>query len=145
MNRWLILLAAGASLALSSGCATTPIPDPWATLEASAEPAQQPLRLPEWPQEASSTDHSVTFDLEGARAISAYIATAEGNTAIALEHAAQIDALNQAAAALIEAGMAQRKVADLRLEILQEERRHNVIEKIGLYAMMIAALGIAAL
>ena len=115
-------------------------------MEASADPAQQPLSLPEWPQETSSTDHTVTFDLVGARAISAYIATAEGNTVIAAEHAAQIDALNKAAAALIEAGRTQRKIADLRLEILQEERRHNAIEKVGLYAgMLLVILGAAVL
>ncbi len=70
---------------------------------------------------------------------------AEGNTEIAKAHAAQIVELQKALAGMLEAGRAQRRVSDLRLEILQEERRQHVIEKIGLYALMLATLGVAAL
>ena len=136
------MLVAGASL---SGCATTPTPDPWATVEVDESPAQQPVRLPEWPQEASSTEDEVTFDLSGARALAAYRIAGEGNTELAEEHAAQIDDLRRAAATLVETGQAQRRVADLRLEILEEERRHHFIEKISLYALALLGLGAAAL
>lgn len=145
MRAWLILLAAGASLLLSSGCATTPAPDPWADVEVDQTAAQLPVRLPEWPQETSFTEDEVTFDLSGARALAAYRVVGEGNTELAEEHAAQIDDLKEAAAALVEAGRAQRRVADLRLEILQEERRHHLIEKITMYAGALLLLGAAAL
>lgn len=87
----------------------------------------------------------MTFDLSGARALEAYRVVGEGNTELAEEHAAQIDDLKTAAAALVETGQAQRRVADLRLEILQEERRHHFIEKISLYALALLGLGVAAL
>jgi len=145
MRAWLTLLAVGASLSLSSGCATAPASDPWAKVEVDLTPAERPVRLPEWPQETSFTEDEVTFDLSGARALEAYRVTGEGNTELAEEHAAQIDDLKDAAATLIETGQAQRRVADLRLEILQEERRHHFIEKITLYAGAILILGVSAL
>ena len=85
------------------------------------------------------------FDLSGARALEAYRVAGAGNTEVALEHAAQIDELHTAAGALVEAGQAQRRVADLRLEILEEERRHHTIEKISLYLLALLGLGAAAL
>jgi len=87
----------------------------------------------------------VTFDISGARALEAYRIAGEGNTELAEEHAGQIDDLKDAAAILVETGQAQRRVADLRLEILQEERRHHFIEKITLYAGAILILGVSAL
>ena len=91
------------------------------------------------------SEDTVTFDLQGATALLKFQTAAEGNTEIAAAHAAQITELQKALAGMLEAGRAQRRISDLRLEILQEERRHNAIEKIGLYALMIAALGVAAL
>lgn len=87
----------------------------------------------------------MTFDLSGARALESYRVAGEGNTELAEEHAAQIDDLKDAAATLVETGQAQRRVADLRLEILQEERRHHFIEKITLYMGALLLLGAAAL
>lgn len=109
------------------------------------EPPAQAVILVDWPEPAEVTDDRVSFDLAGATALLKFQTIAEGNTAIAKAHAAQIVELQKALAGLLEAGMAQRRVADLRLEILQEERRQHAIEKVGLYALMIAALGVAAL
>ncbi len=87
---------------------------------------------------------SVTFDLDGANAISAYIVTSEANTGIAYEHSEQIDDLRVATKALVDAGKAQRRVADLRKEILEEERRHWFWEKTGYWAgFLIIGLGLA--
>ena len=142
MPQWLISLVVGVSL---SGCATTPTPDPWANVEVDQTEAQQPVRLPEWPQETSETEDEVTFDLSGARALADYRIIGEGNTELAEEHAAQIDDLKDAVLSLVEGGRAQRRIADLRLEILEEERRHHFIEKMGLYALALFALGAASL
>jgi len=88
----------------------------------------------------------VTFDLSGARALEAYRVAGAGNTELAEEHAAQIDDLKDAAATLVETGQAQRRVADLRQEILLEERRHHAIEKISLWAgVLLVVIGSAAL
>lgn len=99
----------------------------------------------DWPEPVSETDETVTFDLDGATALLKFQTTAEGNTKIAKAHAAQIVELQHALAGMLEAGRAQRRVSDLRLEILQEERRQHVIEKVGLYVLMIATIGVAAL
>jgi hypothetical protein len=46
---------------------------------------------------------------------------------------------------LVEAGKAQRRVADLRAEILAEERRKHWLEKISLYSIIALGLGAASL
>jgi len=106
------------------GCATPPTPDPWQDIEVPTERAERPLRLPQFPDPVNLTNDSVTFDLDGANAISGYIIIAEANTDLVREHSEQIDDLRSASKYLVEAGKAQRRVADLRLEILEEERRH---------------------
>ena len=146
-RRWARSLASGASLSLLliSGCATAPSPDPWASIVLPDQAPAQAEALVDWPAPVSETDQTVTFDLEGATALLKFQTIAEGNTGIAKAHASQIVELQKALAGMLEAGKAQRRVADLRLEILQEERRQHVIEKLGLYALMIATLGVAAL
>lgn len=100
--------------------------------------------LPEFPSPVSMNEETVTFDLDGANAISAYIVTAEANTGIGNEHAEQIDADRVAIKALVDAGKAQRKVADLRKEILEEERRHWFWEKISYWAgFLIVGMSVA--
>ena len=90
------------------------------------------------------TADTVTFDLEGANAVSAYIVVAEANTDIAYQHSEQINELRTATKALVDAGKAQRKVADLRKEILEEERRHWFWEKTGYWAgFLIIGLAVA--
>ncbi len=127
MKTWPLWFLAG----ILAGCASSPTPDPWQDIEVQPPGAIKPLSLPEFPSPASMTEDTVMFDLTGANAISAYIVVAEANTDIAYEHAEQIDDLRVASKALVDAGKAQRKVADLRLEILEEERRHWFWEKLS--------------
>ena len=127
-----------------SGCATAPTPDPWQGIEVPTARAERPLSLPEFPSPVSIAADTVTFDLEGANAVTAYIVIAEANTDIAYEHSEQIDDLRTSTKYLVEAGKAQRKVADLRLEILEEERRHWMFEKAAyLGGYLLIALGFA--
>jgi hypothetical protein len=100
--------------------------------------------MPAWPEPIEFNQDTVTFDLEGARALEAYRVTGAGNTEIAAAHADQVDELRTAATYLLEAGQAQRKVADLRREILEEERRAHTYEKIGLWAMLVLVIAGAA-
>lgn len=147
-RRWARSQVAGASLSLillSSGCVTSPSPDPWASITLTDKIPAQPIQLVEWPEPAEVTEARVSFDLEGATALLKFQTIAEGNTEIAKAHAAQIVELQKALAGMLEAGRAQRRVSDLRLEILQEERQQHLIEKIGLYVLMVATLGVAAL
>ncbi len=128
-----------------SGCAgTPPASDPWAEIEVPTESAERPLELPQWPLPTSFTDSSATFGLEAVRALEAHRVVADANTAIATAHAGQIDELRAAAGYLVEAGAAQRRVADLRLEILQEERRSWLWQKMGyLTGYLLIAVAIA--
>ena len=126
------------------GCAATPTPDPWQGIEVETRPTTTPLVLPVWPLPVEFTEDKAVFDLEGVRALEAYRVAAGGNTEIAAAHADQIDDLRTATKALVDAGKAQRKVADLRLEILEEERRHWMFEKISYWAgFLIIGLGVA--
>ena len=143
MKTWLTLLAVGASLSLS-GCASAPTPDPWGEVNVPAEPATIPVVLPEWPQPVDFTEQTVTFDLAGANVLEVWRVAALGNTEIAAAHADQIDDLRDAARSLVEAGKAQRKVAELRREILEEERRAHTYEKVGLWALVVLVIAGAA-
>ena len=101
------------------------------------------MGLPTWPVPEVFDESGATFTLEQLRVLDAYRETAQANTAIAEQHQKQIEALQDALEALVEAGMAQRVVADMRQQMLEEERRHNTYEKVGLYAIILA-LGVAA-
>ncbi len=128
-----------------SGCAVAPPENPWNDIEVPTESAERPLELPQWPLPTSFTDTEATFDLEAVRALEAHRVVADANTAIATAHAGQIDELRSAAGYLVEAGAAQRRVADLRLEILEEERRSWLWQKMGYltgYLLIAAAIAL---
>ena len=99
MKAWLTLLIAGAFL---TGCATTPTPDPWADVDAASEPAQRPLHQGGFPLPSDVEPDRVIYDQDGVRHLEEYRTIAEGNYAIALEHAQQIDQLRDAAGHLVE-------------------------------------------
>jgi hypothetical protein len=76
------------------------------------------------------------------RVLDSYKTAAEANTAIAAEHAQQVEVLQETVVSLVSAGQAQRSVAEMRKEMLEEERRHNFFKSIGLYAIIIG-MGLA--
>jgi len=127
-----------------SGCATQVPENPWNDIQVPTEATTRPLELPEWPIPANIVEEGAVFDLDGVRALDAYKTTGEANTAIAEAHAGQIDELRTAAKYLVDAGKAQRRVAELRLEILEEERRHWFWERIS-YWVGLVVIGAAAL
>jgi hypothetical protein len=85
-----------------------------------------------------------TYTLQQVRELDAYRLACAANTGIAEQHAAQIAALQTAAGHLVAAGKGQRVIADLRSEMLEDERRRHFWETAGLY-VVIVALGFAAL
>jgi len=123
-----------------TGCATTEV-NPWESIEVPREAAQQPVQPPTWPIPATFDDEGATFTLEQLRVLDVFREISDANLAIAREHAAQIEVLQDALAALVEAGQAQRVVADMRSQMLEEERKHNAVEKVGLWILV---LGLAA-
>lgn len=124
-----IFLIAGAL----SAC-VTPQPNPWDSIEVVSQPATKPLDCGGFPYPSEVIGESIVYDNSGANALEAYRACSEANEDIAAEHAQQIDQLHIATKGLVEAGQAQRRIADMRQQILEEERRHWFFERIGYWA-----------
>jgi hypothetical protein len=61
----------------------------------------------------------------------------EANEALVDQHSAQIAQLKIARKGLVEAGIAQRNIADMRETMLIDERRHNFWNNLGLYAVIV--------
>lgn len=116
-----------------SGCAVQTL-NPWDGLTTETSPATSPLDcvLPK-PDEVvgQSIIYTTAHDLE------AYRVCSEANEGIASEHVLQIGQLKLARKGLTEAGRAQRNIADMREEMLRDERRHNLYQSIGLYAVIV--------
>ena len=147
MKRWLTLLIVGASL---TACATTPRPDPWQDLEVPDQEAQRPLNQGDRPLpdkiRGEGEDQVWVYDSTGVERLETYVVIAEGNETLADEHAGRIDDLQDSVGHLVKAGKAQRRIADMRLEIIEEERRHHFWERLGYYAgMAFVILGAAVL
>ena len=121
-----------------SGCATQS-PNPWVELETDVSPATQPLNCV-MPLPDEVVGQSIVYTT--AHALEAYRVCSEANEAIAQEHALQIGQLKLARKGLVEAGQSQRAIADMRKEMLEDERRHNFFEKIG-YWIVIIGMGTA--
>ncbi len=116
-----------------SGCATA-APDPWQGLDVTLSPATAPIHcvLP-LPDEVIG--QSIVY--ETSHALEAYRVCSEANEAIVIQHALQIGQLKLARKGLTEAGQAQRRIADMRQTMLEDERRHNFFKSIGLYVVII--------
>ena len=136
----MLLLSLISSVLLAS-CATS-IPDPWIGLETETESAATPLDCGSFPMPTESSETGVVYDKSGLNDLNAYRQCSEANEAIAGEHAKQIDQLKISRKGLTEAGQAQRRIADMKQTMLNDERRHNLYMKFGLYAVIIA-MGLA--
>jgi hypothetical protein len=91
------------------------------------------------------TDDGFLYGRTGVDCLESYFIIAEGNTDIGEALSKQVALLKQERNELILAGRSQRKVADLRQNIIEQERRQHWFEKAGLYAIMLFGLGAAAL
>ena len=159
MKRLAISLIAGVSL---SGCATQPPPNPWESLEPPSGNAVKPIECGDFPfpsavymkdqpvldengRQVKRIDNTrffyaedlIVYDNAAVNALEAYRTCSEANYSIAETHAMQIDELKLATRGLIDAGKAQRRISDMRAEIIEDERRHNFYEKISLYAIIL--------
>lgn len=137
MRRYLTFLIAGLSL---SGCATVE-ENPWADLVVETEPAVTALDCGSFPMPISSGE-GIVYDLAGVNALEAYRVCSEANQDIANEHAAQVDQLKIVRQALTEAGQAQRNVAQMRQEMLEEERRHHFWQSLGYWVLIVGAVAL---
>lgn len=111
-----------------SGCASSPVEIPdWDLTPATVE-VQQPIRLPELPSPASSTDETVTFTREDFQRLLEYSVVAGGNYEVATENADSLESLSRAYNHLIEAGKLQQQFTQVREEQLQQERRDHFVD-----------------
>ena len=67
---------------------------------------------------------------------------AMANYDIASEHIVQIESMRDATRDLVDAGQHQRRIAEMKQEMLNDERKSNFFEKIGLYAVILG-MGLA--
>lgn len=116
------------------GCATPQI-NPWDSVEVPSEAIETPLPCDELPA-------PIALDDIGKGRIEAMRECAMANYDIASEHIIQIEEMREAAINLIDAGQHQRRIAEMKQEMLEDERKRNFFEKIGLYAVIIG-LGLA--
>ncbi len=129
MRMWLTFFLVGAL----SACAA-PIPNPWLGLDTDLSPATDPIHCV-LPRPDEVIGQSITYTT--AHSLEAYRLCSEANEAIVTEHTLQIGQLKIARKGLVEAGQAQRHIADMREEMLRDERRHNFWQSIGLYVVII--------
>ena len=140
MRMSLIFLIIGASL--SAGCATQAPESPWAAATTETGAATAALDCGSFPAPTRATEAEIAYDQAGVNELEVYRVCAEANEANVDEHAAQIGELKISRKALVEAGQAQRNIATMRAEMLEDERKHNFWTSIG-YWIVILGMGAA--
>ena len=125
-----------------NGCAISPPVSPWAGLSVETDAASPALDCGTFPGPSEATAAHIVYDEAGVNDLEAYRICAEANQANVDEHAAQIKQLKIARKGLTEAGQAQRNIADMRAEMLEDERKHHFWQSLG-YWVVIGAMGIA--
>ena len=134
MKNWLILSIVGVSL---SGCAINEPTDSWQGLTTEIDPATSPLDCGNFPLPDEMTGNTLVYGVGAANDLETYRVCAEANKAIAAEHVTQIAQLKIARAGLVDAGQAQQRIAQMRLEMLEDERRHNFWQNVGQWVLIV--------
>ena len=127
-----------------SGCSSfEPRDNPWADVEQIPETAPTPAHiLPEFPEFGTSADGLITITPAEGRDLLLLIEASEGNVEILENHAAQIVELRVSHNALARAGQHEYELAELRAQIIDEERRARIWDQITSW-VIIAILGVA--
>jgi len=71
-----------------------------------------------------------------------YRQCSEANEAIAGEHVLQIGQLKLARKGLTEAGQAQRRIADMKETMLQDERKHHFWQSLGYWVLIAGSIAL---
>ena len=127
--------------AVLSGCATAPV-DPWQGLTVDTKPAATPIDCGSFPLPVRASETEIVYDKAGSNDLADYMDCSEANEAIATEHALQIGQLKIARKSLVEAGQAQRRIADMKQEMLDDERRHHFWQSLGYWVLIGGAIAL---
>ncbi len=103
-------------------------------------PAAAALDCGPFPYPTRATAAEITYDEAGTNALEAYRVCSEANQDNVDEHAAQIQQLKVARAALVDAGKAQRNIANMRQQMLEDERRHHFWQSLGYWVLIVGAV-----
>lgn len=140
MRKLALSLIAGVAL---SGCVSAP-ESPWNDITVDQSPAAKKVDCGSFPYPTVVLDtdgdgelDTIQYDEAGQNDLEAYRVCAEANGLIVDEHALQIGQLKRSRTALVDAGRAQRNIADMRQEMLEDERKHHFWQSLGLYAIII--------
>jgi len=64
------------------------------------------------------------------------------NYDIASEHIVQIESMRDATQDLVEAGQHQRRIAEMKQEMLDDERRHHFWQSLGYWVLIAGAVAL---
>ena len=142
MSRLPTFWMVGLSLLILSGCAASPPVSPGEGLSVETDSATAALDCGGFPAPTGATGTEIAYDQAGVNDLEAYRVCSEANQGNVDEHAAQIRQLKIARKGLTEAGQAQRNIADMRAEMLEDERKHHFWQSLG-YWVVIGAMGFA--
>ena len=135
-----ICLIAGALI----GCSSTPLELPTCEIPKAPAEAQHPLSLPELPVEVSSTETTATFDIAGMMQLKRYRIASETNERVSNLNAKALEARNESINALIECTKYQKVWAEVREEMLQQERFNHSMDNYWHRAIIVlGALAVA--
>jgi len=125
-----------------SSCATAPPESPWDGLDTETTTAARSLDCGPFPLPSGATDDAISYDMAGVNALDAYRVCSETNEANVDEHAAQIGQLKIVRKGLTEAGQAQRRIAEMKQEMLEDERRHHFWQSLGYWVLIVGTVAL---
>lgn len=141
MKQLAVFLILSASLA---ACSSTPPALPTCEVPAPMAEVGHPLSVPEMPVEASRTETSATYDLDGLLQLKRVRDTLDTNTKIAEDNALAIESRNEEVNQLIECARYSKIWMEVREDMLETERREHFIDNLwhrGL--IVVVAVGMA--
>ena len=139
MKRLAVFWILGASL---TACSTTPLELPSCEVPEALGQIAELQSVPEMPVEASRTESTATFDLEGLLQLDRLRKASESNKTVGDLNAAALQARNEEVNALIECVRYQNVWMEVREDMLEQEREAHKID--NLWHRGVIVLGLIA-
>lgn len=127
------------------GCSSTPTEFPTCEIPGPMAEVGHPVAVPAMPTEQSTTDTTVTFDLEGLLQLERVRVAAEANKTIAEENALAIEARNEEVTQLIECARYSTIWMETQEEMLEQEKHDRFVDNMWYRGLIAAGVLIAVL